>query len=62
MTQEKVTVLVKDPTREWDEPVEVFDEKEAAEEARNNLGLDPTSMTQNAQVIPDVPYHKNVNE
>lgn len=59
---EKVTVLVKDPTREWDDPVEVFDDQEAAEEARNNLGLDPTDMTQNAKVIVDVPYHKNVNE
>jgi len=55
---DRVTIMVKNPTREWTEPAEVFETPEQAERAAENQGFDLRSMNRNVRIIRDVPYHR----
>jgi hypothetical protein len=55
---ERVTIMVKNPTREWTEPAEVFETPEQAERAAEKQGFDLRSMNRNVRIIRDVPYHR----
>lgn len=38
--RDEVTVLIKNPQRDWENPVEVYEEREEAEERQAQLGID----------------------
>lgn len=59
---DRVTIMVKNPTREWSEPAEVFETPEQAERAAEKQGFDLRSMNQNVRIIRDVPFHRKESQ
>lgn len=55
MTDERVHVLVKQPSKPYDEHVLVFEDLGMAEAAVSELGIDPMDLTPNGRLIEDVP-------
>jgi len=59
---EPVTILVKDPSKEWVHPAEVYDTPEQAEAAAEERGFDLSKMRSNARLIRDVPLYREADD
>lgn len=48
---DRVTILIKNPSREWDEPVEVYRDRDNAEERQEELGIDFETLTEVGRLV-----------
>ena len=49
-------VVVKHPERDWEHPVEVYDDEATAEERVGDIGMDPTTMEPLARCVAGTRY------
>lgn len=46
-----VTVLIKNPSRDWDDPVEVYNDRDEAEERQQDLGIELQELREVARLV-----------